>query len=128
MDIQNALLVITAALVVVFTAIVSRPGMTSGRKRLIAGIFSFVLGTITAVVNGQIEGIPPEFIAWLVKVLVTVAVVIVASQGIYQLFKDPLSTLEASVNGGPDKQQAVVSEAPRTEPVATGDGPVAPAP
>ena len=27
-----------------------------------------------------------------------------------------------------DKQQAVVSEAPRTEPVATGDGPVAPAP
>ena len=121
MDIQNALLVISAALVVVFTAIVSRPGMTPGRKRLIAGIFSFVLGTITAVVNGQIEGIPPEFIAWLVKVLVTVAVVIVASQGIYQLFKDSLSTLEASVNVGPDKQQAVVSEAARTEPAAPGD-------
>lgn len=121
MDIQSALLVIGAALVVVFTAIVSKPGMTPKLKRLIAGIFSFVLGTITAVVNGQIEGIPPDFIAWLVKILITVAVVIVASQGIYQLFKDPLTTLEASVNGGPDEQLPQDPEVPRIEPGDVGE-------
>ena len=121
MDIQNALMVVAAALVLLFSAIVSRPNMTSGRKRLIAGIFSAVFGTITAVVNGQIEGIPPDFVAWLVKIIVTIAVVIAASQAAYQLFKDPLTTLEASVNVGPDEQLPTTHEVPRIEPGDVGE-------
>ena len=101
METAAALLVISSLLVTVITAFIARPSTTPTQKRVIVIVASIVIGAITAIVNGQIEGVPPEAVAWIIKVLVTVAIVATGSQGAYLLFKDPVKALEAKSSGEP---------------------------
>lgn len=91
----EALGVIAAALVTIYaTAIAAAPTMTATRKRIIAGLMAGALGILSAIITGAIDGIPADVTAWTTRILITIALVIVASQGFYQAFKGHLKTVE----------------------------------
>ena len=93
----DALGIIAAALVTVYaTAIAAHPTMTATRKRSIAAIMAGTLGILSAIITGAIDGIPADVAAWTARLLVAIAVTIVASQGFYAAFKGHLKTIEAA--------------------------------
>ena len=101
MEALAALTVVAAALVVVFTAVVAKPGMDANTKRIIAGCFAGFLGLLSAIISGQIVEVPPTVVASITRAVVVVAIVIVASQGFYKAFKGSLEKLEAVTSGKP---------------------------
>ena len=91
----DALGIIAAALVTVYvTAIAAHPTMTATRKRIIAALMATTLGVLSAIITGAIDGIPADVTAWTARLLVTIAAVVIASQGFYQAFKGHLKIVE----------------------------------
>lgn len=91
----DALSIIIAALVLPFVAaIFTRPDMPASQKRAVAIAVAAVLGTLSAIVSGQIDIVPPEILVWITRVLGWVAAVAVAGQASYNLLKDPVRKVE----------------------------------
>ena len=90
----EALGVIAAALVTIYAvAIAAHPTMTATRKRIIAALMATTLGVLSAIITGAIDGIPADVAAWTARLLVTIAAVIVASQGFYAALKGHLKAV-----------------------------------
>ena len=64
----------------------------------VAVIVGVLLPFVVAVVTGRVEGIPAEVLAWGRQAVVTVAVVITVTQGIYRGLKGPVDKLAAATS------------------------------
>ena len=58
MNITDALPIVAGFVAVWVTALINRPGMTAGQKRLIAGGTAAVLGVVSLVVQGTFKELP----------------------------------------------------------------------
>lgn len=90
----DAFVILVAAAVAILTAIANQPGWTASRKRLTAGIFAAILGTLYAIATGRIPLVPDQTVQAIVAVVIVIATVYAFSQAIYQGFKGSLSWLE----------------------------------
>lgn len=96
MNPNDALAVITAALVsVLATAVVARPTWSANAKRATAAGIAVTLGLLSAVIDGQISGVPESVTAWVRVAVVNVAAVIAAAQGLHRQFSGALGSLSA---------------------------------
>ena len=55
-----------------------------------------VLGTLSAVVSGQLDFVPPDVTVWVVRILVWVSVVALGGQAAYRLLHDPAKAIEGA--------------------------------
>ena len=83
LTVSAAVATIAAALAPFVTALFTNPNMDARLRRLIAGAVAIVLGAVVAVATGLVVGVPPELVAWLAQLLITVAIVISLAQGFY---------------------------------------------
>lgn len=98
MDLSAAVAVIVGVLLPFVVAVAIRPTWSPERKRTVTLAICVVVGVLVAVVTGRVEGIPAEVLAWGRQAVVTVAVVITVTQGIYRGLKDPVDKLAAATS------------------------------
>lgn len=106
----DALSIIVAALVLpLLTAVFTRPDMSANAKRLISVLVAAILGTLSALISGQLDFVPPDVTAWVVRVLVWISTVAIAGQAAYKLLTDPAKKIEA-VTSGKEPSPEVITE------------------
>ena len=100
----DALSLIVAVLVLpLLTAVFTRPGMTPALKRGLSVGVAAVLGTLSAVVSGQLDDlVPPEATAWVIRILIWISTVAIAGQAAYKLLTDPTKAIEAATTRSSD--------------------------
>lgn len=99
LTVSAAVATIAAALAPFVTALFTNPNMDARLRRLIAGAVAVVLGAVVAVATGLVVGVPPELVAWLAQLLITVAIVISLAQGFYAQWKGSVDKLDAKTSG-----------------------------
>ena len=99
LTVSAAIAIIVAALAPFVTALLTNPTMDARLRRFIAGAVAVVLGVVVAVATGLVVGVPPELVAWLAQVLITVAIVVSLAQGFYAQFKGSVDKLDAKSSG-----------------------------
>lgn len=93
-----ALATIAAALVSVLgTSVIVRPTWSANRKRTIALVLAVALGVVSAAVTGQL-GLSDSTVHIVTRVVVMIAVVIVASQGFHRQLAGALGVLEKATS------------------------------
>lgn len=98
----DAMSIIVAVLVLpLLTAVFTRPNMSDSTKRWVSVGVAAVLGTLSAIVSGQLDFVPPDVATWTVRVLVWIATVAVAGQAAYRLLVDPARAIEQATSPGP---------------------------
>ena len=105
MELTAAIAVIAALLTNLLTAVSAQPSWTAARKRIVSGAIAVVLGVIVAVATGQIDGVPDDIVARSSRILITVAIIITISQGLYRQFKGSLTALEQRTAIEPARNQ-----------------------
>jgi hypothetical protein len=99
MNATDALAVIAAALVsILATAVVVKPGWSAAAKRGVALILALVLGTVAAIISGQITGIPEPAVALVQKIVISAAAVVAAAQGFHRQLAGALGSLSAATS------------------------------
>lgn len=99
MNATDALAVIAAALVsVLATAVLSKPDMKASTKRGIALVLAVLLGSVAAVISGQIDGVPESAVALVQKVVISAAAVVAAAQGFHRQLAGALGSLSAATS------------------------------
>ena len=89
-------LIISAIVVPILVSVVSNPSWSGNAKRVLITVVGTVLGALTAIIAGDL-GVPESWRLIIEKAIVNAGVVILASQGVYQLFKPYLSTTGEAV-------------------------------
>lgn len=98
MTTTTALATIAAALVSILgTSVIVRPTWSANRKRTIALVLAGTLGVVSAAVTGQL-GLSDSTVHIVTRVVVMIAVVIVASQGFHRQFAGALGVLEKATS------------------------------
>ena len=93
----DALSVIVAVLVLpLLTAVFTRPNMSDNTKRIVSVVVAAVLGTLSAIVSGQLDFVPPDVASWVVRILVWVSIVALGGQAAYRLLHDPAKAIEGA--------------------------------
>lgn len=110
MNITDALPIVAGFIAVWVTALINRPGMTPGRKRLIAGGTAAVLGVVSLVVQGAFKELPPEAVGLVSTVVVYLGLTIVAGQSFYALMYGPAKDLEKATSPKPPEVLDHLSE------------------
>ena len=87
-------IIVAGAVLPLIVAIFARQGLTAAQKRGVALAVAVVLGTLSALVTGQIDGVPETVTAWLVRILGWIAAVVVAGQAIHRQIKDVTDAIE----------------------------------
>lgn len=77
-------------------ALVNRPDFSSTRKRVVTVAVCAPFGIIAAIVSGQLDGIPTSVVTVVGRILVSVGVVIIASQPFYAVFKPAVKRVEGT--------------------------------
>lgn len=98
MTTTTALATIAAALVSILgTSVIVRPSWSANRKRTIALVLAGALGVVSAAVTGQL-GLSDSIVHIVGRVVVMIAVVIVASQGFHRQLAGALGVLEKATS------------------------------
>ena len=98
MTTTTALATIAAALVSILgTSVIVRPTWSANRKRTIALVLAVALGVVSAAVTGQL-GLSDSTVHIVTRVVVMIAVVIVASQGFHRQLAGALGVLERATS------------------------------
>lgn len=110
MNITDALPIVAGFLAVWVTALINRPGMTPGKKRLIAGGTAAVLGVVSLVVQGAFKELPESVVNLVSTVVVYLGLTIVAGQSFYALMYGPAKDLERATSPKPPEVLDHLSE------------------
>lgn len=110
MNITDALPIVAGFLAVWVTALINRPGMTPGRKRLIAGGTAAVLGVVSLVAQGAFKELPESAVDTVSTVVVYLGLTIVAGQSFYALMYGPAKDLERATSPKPPEVLDHLSE------------------
>ena len=104
--IEMLALIVGVLIVPMIGAIVTSPKMSGNRKRVIVLAITGLLGLVSAVITGAIDGVPSSVVDWLVRILGWIVALIAGSQGIYALLKEPLKSLESKTSPAPADDSA----------------------
>lgn len=97
MELTAAIALLVAAIAPFITALFTRPNLSDGKKRAVAGLVAIVLAVLTTVASGTIQGTPPEWSAGVSWFLVSAAIIIAAAQAFYAAWKPAVEVVEANV-------------------------------
>ena len=98
MNITDALPIVAGFVAVWVTALINRPGMTAGQKRLIAGGTAAVLGVVSLAALGAFKELPESVVNLVSTVVVYLGLTIVAGQSFYALMYGPAKDLEKATS------------------------------
>ena len=87
-------IIVAGAVLPLIVAIFARQGLTATQKRGVALAVAALLGTLSALITGQIDGVPESVTAWLVRILGWIAAVVVAGQGFHRQMRDVTDSIE----------------------------------
>ena len=110
MNVTDALPIVAGFVAVWVTALINRPGMTAGQKRLIAGGTAAVLGVVSLIVQGAFKELPESVVNLVSTVVVYLGLTIVAGQSFYALMYGPAKDLEKATSPKPPEVLDHLSE------------------
>ena len=80
-------------------------GWSKNKKKATVLVVAIVLGVLYTVAAGLISEVPAEWSAYVTRALVIAAIIVTATQAVYNFFKPALDRIENSVSRGGDSSE-----------------------
>lgn len=116
----SILTLLASVLTPFITALFTKPDTPSSTKRLIAAVVSVVLGTLVAIVTGQVTW-ANNAIYGLASVPIIIGIVMALAQGFYLQLKDFVGQIESAAHPGPTAPEALEEAEPDVIPESVWD-------